>query len=571
MKQSISCRCSKTYRKCPEINDYFAKAKSKKIRINKNIKALISHVDECFKNEQLYIEQEKLDQYMKLQALFPYKLTLWEKCVFALHNCVRKKSDDELRWPDLFLFVGRGNGKNGYFSFESFALATPINGIMKYDIDMCAMSEDQARTSFDDLFNMMESNPEVFSQKWTWTKTEIINKTTQSKIKYRTNTASSKQGLRSGLAYMDELEEFKDNATVSTFLTGLGKEKIDMDGNKRSDPRTTYTSTNGDKREGPLDDNLDKANQILFLGISDNGFLPFVYCLNEAKEVYDKKNWILANPSINDMPTLRKRIEKEYIDYKRNPIKYYTFMSLRMNIAVEKKTNPVASWDDISATNQKILSDEELKKLRCILGIDYAKTSDMVAAVLLFKDFVTGKIYTKQHLWFCTHSSDWNRVNKEFVHECVIKGTMTIVDAVEIEPQQVIDWAMHQGFCIQMAACDTYRLTLIRKALQNAGFDTNSKESIKLTRPSDVMMVVPIINSLLINRNLCVGDDPAFRWCLNNTQLEPCEHNNFRYEKIESKSRKNDMWMAFVHAMTCVDKLPDNSIKVSDVPEVWTF
>jgi phage terminase large subunit-like protein len=49
------------------------------------------------------------------------------------------------------------------------------------------------------------------------------------------------------------------------FITGLGK---------KPHPRRLYATTNGDVRDGPLDDLLRQAEQILNSDIGDNGLLP---------------------------------------------------------------------------------------------------------------------------------------------------------------------------------------------------------------------------------------------------------------------------------------------------------
>ena len=47
------------------------------------------------------------------------------------------------------------------------------------------------------------------------------------------------------------------------------------------------------------------------------------------------------------------------------------------------------------------------------------------------------------------------------------------------------------------------------------------------------------------------------RWFTNNTKLEPAPNNNFKYSKIEPKSRKTDGFMAFVAAVTLEEEIPD--------------
>jgi phage terminase large subunit-like protein len=47
------------------------------------------------------------------------------------------------------------------------------------------------------------------------------------------------------------------------------------------------------------------------------------------------------------------------------------------------------------------------------------------------------------------------------------------------------------------------------------------------------------------------------RWFANNTKLEPAPNNNFKYGKIEPKSRKTDGFMAFVNAVILENELPE--------------
>lgn len=70
--------------------------------------------------------------------------------------CIQENG--QLRFPVLLIYVGRGAGKNGYLGFEDFCLLTPVNGIKHYNIDIFAMSEQQAKTSFNDVYNVLDDN-----------------------------------------------------------------------------------------------------------------------------------------------------------------------------------------------------------------------------------------------------------------------------------------------------------------------------------------------------------------------------------------------------------------------------
>ena len=70
-----------------------------------------------------------------------------------------------------------------------------------------------------------------------------------------------------------------------------------------------------------------------------------------------------------------------------------------------------------------------------------------------------------------------------------------------------------------------------------------------MARPSDIMKIVPVIDSLFNKQDLIVGDNPLFRWATNNTKLVDTGKGNYVYDKIEPHTRKTDAFMAFVHAM----------------------
>ncbi|WP_368736296.1 hypothetical protein, partial [Salmonella enterica] len=81
--------------------------------------------------------------------LFP-----WEVFVFTLHNCVYDAEGDQ-RFPTIAQIVGRGSGKNGYLSFEDFCLLSSANGVKNYHIDTFANSEEQASTSFKEVYSVL--------------------------------------------------------------------------------------------------------------------------------------------------------------------------------------------------------------------------------------------------------------------------------------------------------------------------------------------------------------------------------------------------------------------------------
>lgn len=508
---------------------------------------LIKLVLRIFDEEDLFWDNEEIEKYMSYQKYFEYDLFPWEKFIFVLHNCIRDM-DGLLRFPEVFIYVGRGSGKNGYLSYEDFCLLTPNNQVKNYSIDICANSEEQAMTSFLDIKMILDSNKDYFKKFFKWNKTEIRCLANNNTLKYRTSNAKTKDGLRTGKLGFDELHAYENYDMLNVMKTGLGKVK---------DSRITNISTNGNVRGGVLDDMLDKSHKILNGELKDYGFLPFLCCLESEEEVNNPLNWYKANPSLRYLKTLLKEIEREYQDYQLDSYKNLSFITKRMNFFKPPQEHLVATWDDILLTNKPI----NLKhKQNVIFGLDFSKTTDFVGTFILGKE--NNQYYGKQYSFFCTQSKDRQRI-KAPLEEFAKRGQMEFVDDVEIPIDIIKDYikTVQQEYNIIMLVIDNYRYSFVSRALKELGF-TKDNNNLKMTRPSDIMSVTQKVNSVFINHTLSVGDDNLFRWFTNNTKLVPCKNNNYTYEKIEPKSRKNDGFMAFVNAMCCSDLLEEQSFEL---------
>lgn len=530
------------------VQEYINIVESGEVRTCPEQRLLIENVVKpALADSNVFIDEVKVEKYLSYQQYFPFDLFPWEKFLFILHCCTFYKDTGQPRFSDLFALMGRGGGKNGYLSFEDFCLITETNGIPQYDIDICANSEEQAKTSFDELINVLE-NPKFrkkFEKNFRWTQTVIENRKTRSKIKYRTNNPKGKDGLRSGKVDFDEPHAYTNWENINVFTTGLGK---------KPHPRRTYISTNGDVRDGPLDRLIEQSEKILNGELDDNGFLPFICRLGDKKLVDDSRNWEMANPSLPYLPTLFAQMKREYAEYLLDPVTNHAFMTKRMNEPQGNKDQEVTSWENILKTNRAL---PDLTGRSCVCGIDFAKTTDFVSAVLLFR----GKdvFYTIHHSWLCTRSNDIGRI-KMPLDEMVRRGLLTMVDDVEVHPSLVTQWiqTMRRSYQIDKIAIDDYRFSFISRELSTIGYEAKEK-TVKLVRPSDIMRIQPVIASGFAAGRFIWGDDPLLRWYTNNTKLVPSANNNYTYGKIEPKSRKTDGFFAFVAAMTLSDELEEVS------------
>ena len=95
----------------------------------------------------------------------------------------------------------------------------------EYNIDIIANNEDQAKTSFNDVYNVLEKTWKKSKKFFYKTKQVIVNLKTKSYIKYNTSNAKTKDGKRSGCLIFDEVHEYETWDSIKVFTSGFGKKK----------------------------------------------------------------------------------------------------------------------------------------------------------------------------------------------------------------------------------------------------------------------------------------------------------------------------------------------------------
>ena len=531
---------------------------------------LVAYIRKCFETEDIHVDDNLLEKYLDQVKYFPYdRLFPWEEFVLALHCCTFR-ADGMPRWPDLFLLIGRGAGKDGYIAFEGWCLAGPYSGLYRYDVDICANNEDQAAAPFEDIWNVLEdpTNRKRMTKHFYWNKEEIISLKSKARIKFRTNNPKGKDGLRSGIVYFNEIHQYTDYKNINVFTTGLGKKRH---------PRRGYMTTNGDVRDGPLDHYVARSKEILEGKMEDNGWLPFICMLDNKKEAHDPTKWEKANPSLPYRRDLSEEIAKEYRDWKDAPSQFTDFMTKRMNIPDGNPEIEVTSWDNILKTNRPI---PDLTGFTGIVGVDFASITDFATVGILMK--CLGIRYWISHSWICRQSKDLHRLKIPY-EEWAKAGYLTIVDDVEIHPDLLAEWITKQAekYFLKKIVIDNFRYALLTKTLRDIGFDKTEYKNVMLTRPSDIIKVIPVIDSMFANGTIIWGDNPLMRWYTNNTKKVPASANekrisgsdqfgNYKYAKIEEKSRKTDGFFALAAAMACESELPEQASDFTDLG-VFTY
>lgn len=547
----------------PEILEYIEQVENNAPRACKEQHALVALIRRVFATEDIYVDTERMRKYFGIARYFPYdRLFPWQTFALGLWLCTYRR-DGSPRFKTLFAMVGRGAGKDGVIAISSAALISPYNPVPHYNVDICANNEEQAVTPVKDIVEALE-NPKweaKLSRFYYHTKEVLQGRKNLGKVKGRTNNPKGRDGMRSGAVIFNEVHQYQNYDNIKVFVTGQGKV---------AEPRVGFFTSNGDVSDGPLDDYLARGRRILFEGEPDEGFLPFICCLNTKDEVHDPENWCMANPSLPYLPHLMQEIHDEYRDWKERPEQNGDFITKRMGIRDGAKEISVTDYENVRATNRPL---PDMTGWNCTVGIDYAEMNDWAAVNLHFRK--GDQRYDINHAWICANSKTLPRVKAPWRTWCE-NGDCTYVDDVSISPYLLTDFIREAGrkYTVKKVALDHFRYTMMAEALQSIGFDAKDKNRVKLVRPSDIMQVDPVIQDCF-DRNLFTwGDVPHLRWAVNNTKRvrssrsQGVDTGNFIYAKIEGKSRKTDPFMALAAAMTVESDLGTGQVQL---PKIGAF
>lgn len=541
------------------VDEYIHLYETGNIKLNKERILLIEHLKKhVLVRDDIYFDEIKIENFIKFTEKWFFPLQPFQKFIAAFVFLFHKE-DDSVYYEQFLIMMARGGGKNGFISALSHFFISPLHGINRYNISIVANSELQAKTSFREIYDVIEGN-EVLEEMFYRTKVEILGNDTKSIVQYHTSNASTKDGLRDGAVIYDEIHQYENFDTVNVFSSGLGKVP---------NAREFFIGTDGYVREGFLDKMKERAMNILEGKDLDDPLFPFICKIDDPKELDNPDMWEKANPMFSEPRSsyakgLFKKVLTQYKQLVNNPSNREEFMTKRMNLPEVDLNKTVASWNDIWKTGYETEPDEAEQVLRktpdlehrvCVGGLDFASIKDFAAVGLLFK---VGEDY----IWK-THSF----VRKGFLDTVKLKvpikewekdGLLTIVDEPVIDIRHIVNWfvKMREIYGLTKIVADTFRLDLVRTALEAEGFELEFIRNPKAIHS----LLAPKVETMFAKHNIIFGDNPLMRWYTNNVYVHIKKDGNKEYLKKDEFRRKTDGFQAFIHALFKADEILEDDV-----------
>lgn len=513
--------------------------KKKEIMVSKYILLLFQYLKKyVLSRDDVYFNHEQHENYIKFTEKHYFKLEPFQKFISAFVFLYFKDGDYPY-FPQFFIYLSRGAGKNGLISSVIHFLISDLHGIKNYDVSIVANSEEQAETSFKEIYGVIENagKGSAMQDQFLHRKSLIQSKTNGSTIKYNTSNASTKDSKRDGAVVYDEVHEYVNGEIVDVFSSGLGKVP---------NSREFFITTDGFVRNGYLDEIKERAMNVLEGKAPEDRLFCFMATLDNPSEMNDEKNWQKANPMFHEPMSgyakeLYRIVREQYIRLGNSkPSARLKFMTKRMNLPSTDLETSVATLEELKATDRPL---GDLINKSCVGGLDFASVRDFVAVGLLFKK-------DDEYKWL-SHSF----VNKNFLDRVEMnapiddweqQGLLTIVDEPVINVKNVVDWfvEMRELYGVTTIVADTFRLDLVKTALEAEGF------KIMYVRTKGIeALLAPRVETIFAEKRVIFGDNPLMRWYTNNVKVITDKKGNRTYGKKEEIKRKTDGFMAFIHAL----------------------
>lgn len=530
------------------VGEYIRLFESGQIVLNKERIMLIEHLQQrVLIRDDIYFDEQQIENFIAFAEKWYFPLGAFQKFIAAFVFLLYKE-DNAIFYDQFLLLMARGAGKNGLISVLIHYFISPLHGIDKYNVSIVANTEKQAKMSFVEVYDTIESK-EGLSEYFYPTKKEIKSLDTNSIIQYHTSNASSKDGLRDGAVIYDEIHRYETADTVNVFSSGLGKVK---------NAREFFIGTDGFVREGFLDKTKERAMSVLKGDEPGDSLFPFICRIDDVTEVdlpgmWEKANPMFSKPMNSYGKGLFKKVLAQHRQLSSNPSGREEFVTKRMNLPEVDLTKDVASREEMLATDRPF---PDLKNRTCVGGLDFASIKDFAAVGLLFK---VGDDYVWKTHSFARKGFLDSVTMKAPIKEWAAAGLLTIVDEPVIDVKHIVNWfvEMREIYGVTSIVADNFRLDLVKSALEAEGFHI-----LYIKNPRAIhSRLAPRIETMFANRTIIFGDNPLMRWYSNNTYVFVKPDGNKEYLKKDRFMRKTDGFQAFLHAIWQADNLLEDEVE----------
>lgn len=488
----------------------------------------------------------------------PFILLLWQSvivtCIFAFVH----KETEFRKYKEVILLIGRKNGKT--WLGAAIGLYLEI-GDGEIDANVCIASagEKQADLLYNIAYKLAKTSNQALQNQLEIYKKEIAFPKTDSKFYKIFGSGDSMEGQDLHGVLIDELHVIKERATFDALVKSKSA---------RNQGLTFIMTTAGTVRDGIYDSKMLEYRYLLkqFEADIDDGsyvdnVLPFLFEIDDVKDIEDIRNWYKANPGLGVIHKLDE-LKDHVIKAKISSASMKDLLTKYFNV-VNNEGNAFFDYQTLIIKNEENIEWNMLGIDYGILGLDLSLTTDLTCASILFKSPYFNEYFVRQ-MYFLPEGRLEEAIKKDNIpyDEYVEQGYMILSKGKIIDYKDIDKWVekveQEMDMKIMYVGYDSWNA----KRWVYDNIDKYGEENIVSIRQGyNNTSEFNLINELFIDGLIKHNNNPLLLIHLSNVYVEYNSDGNIRMvKKSKNTTQRIDGFAALLNSFAMLYNKQDTKL-----------
>ena len=479
--------------------------------------------EEEARNFYKFITKLHLDKGVKGQKVQPLR---FQFIITSEILCVKYRDTGLRKHREALLDIPRKQGKGSLVSWIAVYLyyTDPTYGA---EYIIVANDIKQATNLFNTIELMIKTNKTLRKNvKITSSMRMMYRKATNSHLRVLANDGANLDSYATYIAILDEVHEYRNNNAYTKLRTGMGLWDQPL-------MFMTTTASSGADPHNLEFEMYSYAKSIEAGEFEDPNFYSAIYEADKECELLDIRQWYKANPALS---IFRKFNDIEEFMLKASRIKSFEASARRLYL------NQHVALDGEGAIDMNLWREclqevdlEELKGMKCWVGLDMAYIQDIIAYVQCF--YLDGKFIIYPHM-FTPKDTLYERSERDGVRYdvWVDQGELLALNGTYVDNEElfnyIADMNAKYAFDTQEIAFDMWGSGDIRSRLEKHytvfPFGQGYKSMSPTIRDFEIM---------LLDKRLVIANNSLLTWMAQNVVATEDAAGNVKYDKSKSKNK----------------------------------
>ena len=455
------------------------------------------------------------------------------------------------------LSMARKNGKTMIVAAITLCHLCGPEAVRNGQLYSLSVDREQAGILFNYAKNMVYMDEELSERlNVTESRKHIMDPVSGSIYSVLSGEKKGKMGKSSSFLAFDELAEFgNDRVLYDALLTSTAAHES---------PMVWTFSTQAPNEIALLSELIDYGEKIRLGEIVDPTFVSFLYQVPEDCDIWDEKNWYLANPALGDFRSLTE-MRDFAAKAQRMPSMESSFRNLYLNQRIDASSPFISKsvFESCSAV------PDEISDVEVYCGLDLSARTDLTAFAVIWQ---VEKVWQVHVFFFAPEIGLKDRAQRDGVpYDLWAKdGFLILTDGATVDYDVVVEKMVEilSDCTVAAIAFDRWRIDVFKKAMERVGVEFPLEpygQGYKDQSPA-----LDEMEAAFLNGEIAHGGHPILKMCAANAIVVQDPANNRKLDKSKSNGRIDGL-AALANAFGIVSKLEREEPSCYEKRGILTF